>query len=394
MKPAVLAGQNIPDCVEVQFHPALHRLALLSHKAQGGLLVWDAQELKPLLHCTDIGFAPQMTFSSDGRFFACPTQTLEVYLWKESSTGYVLHGTLTSSTRYTTPLLSPNGDLLFVHDDSITRLWKTKSFTAAPPTALLPSRRINNFAFDFLLDRSLAVVARKGDDTVAVLDLKSGVPRCTIDAGMKIHGLKVIGETIAVIGEMQVTAWNFPGGNVFPGARMGVGDSVRTVHSCKLGDSRIVASISFDFGYIAVMIGSLRSLRVYNTSTGQERSAIPLRSCSVLWFLPDSHDIGMVSNGNRGEVLIINTQGTVLKEMSLGDIEYGQWGCPYGSSHGYKFTNDGWISSPSGKRLLMLPPHWRADLEGRVWSGQFLALLHEALPELVILELEPSPVLL
>ena len=394
IKPTVLTGQHTPALnVTVQFHPALHRLALLGPKTLGGLLVWDAQELKPLLHYANINFFSKMAFSSDGRFFACPTAGLGIYLWKESPTGYVLHGILAPTARYITPLLSPNGEFLFTYDDSVIRLWHTNSFTTAPSSAPLQAQRIENFVLDFLPDRLLAVVARQKDNTVMVLDLKSGVSRWTIDTGMVVYGLRVIGETIAVIGEEEVTVWSWPGGIVFPGTRTGVEDSVLTIPFRRLGDSVIAASISFDFGYIAVMAGPFRYVQVCNTSTRQH-DIHSLRLGSALWFLPDSHDIGLVPDGNRGEVLIINTQGTVLKKMTLGDIEYGQWGCPYGSSRGYKFTNDGWVIGPSGKRLLMLPPHWQADPEGRVWSGQFLALLHGALPELVILELEPSPVLL
>ena len=384
MKPAVLAAES--EHVNVQFHPALHRLFLFRSWGLGGLLVWDAREFKTLLHCTNIEFTPQMTFSSDGRLFACPTFKKEVYLWKESSTGYVLHGMFTPSDQHIPPLLSPNGELLFTHDGSITRLWHTNSFTAAPSTTLLPSQRIENFVLDFLLDRSLAVVARQGDDTVAILDLKPGVPRWTIDAGMRIRGLRVIGETIAVIGEERVTGWDFPGGTIFPGNRMGVKDSIFMIPFRR--KDAVAASISFDLGYIA-FINRRKSLEVYNTSAGT--NTFFHRFGSALWFLPDSHDIGLLPNENRAEVQIITTQDTVLKKMPLGDIEYGQWGCPYGSSRGYKFTNNGWIISPSGQRLLMLPPHWQADLEGRVWSGQFLALLHGTLSEVVILELEPPP---
>ena len=36
----------------------------------------------------------------------------------------------------------------------------------------------------------------------------------------------------------------------------------------------------------------------------------------------------------------------------------------------------------------MLPPRWQSDMVRWAWSGQFLGLLHGALPEAVILELE------
>ena len=387
-KPTVLT----PDLkVEVHFHPASHRLALFRRKTLGELLVWDVQESKSLLHSTDTSFYPRMTFSSDGRFFACPTDEFQVYLWKESSTGYVLHGILTRGTPDITPFLSPNGELLFTHDGSVTQLWHTKGFTPTPSGALPQARRIENFVLDFLPGSSLAAVARRKDDTVAVLDLESGIPRWTIDAGMEVDGLRVIGETVAVIGGEKVTAWNLPGGILFSGDRMGVEDSVRTIRFGRVGSSVIAASVSFDFGYIAVLCGErLPLLKICNTSSGKNIFSAPITG-RTLWFLPDGRSVGLVSDGNQREVVKITTQDTLEQSKPLGDIENGQWGCPHESSGGYKVTNDGWIISPSGKRLLMLPPHWRSGTARRVWNGKFLGLLHGTLPEAVILELGPPP---
>ena len=381
---------------QVQFHPALHRLALFGFQTGGGVLVWDIQKSRCLLRFTDIGFNSEVTFSSDSRFFACSNRESEVFLWKESPTAYVLHGILTPSTQRSTPLLSPNGELLFTHGGFVTRLWHTKSFTSTPSSAPIQTQRIEKFVLDFIPDRSLAVVARQKDNTVTAFDLNSGVPQWTIDTGMDVYGLRVVGEAIAVIGGTKVTAWNLPGGIASPGARMGVEDSIRTIHFRWGSESALVAgSVSFDFGHIAVIYGSgeIGLLEVY-TATGQLlRNSNPVGR-DPLWFLPDRPGIGRVVDGNKGQVRLITTEGTLEDPIPIGDIENGQWGCPHGSSRGYKVTNDGWIVSPSRKRLLMLPPHWRSEIMRRVWNGQFLGLLHGTLPEAVILELEPPPVTL
>ena len=61
---------------------------------------------------------------------------------------------------------------------------------------------------------------------------------------------------------------------------------------------------------------------------------------------------------------------------------------PWRSSRGCTVTDDGWILDPEGKRLFWLPPDWRSHERGaRVWSGQYLVLLHNRLPKPVILEL-------
>jgi hypothetical protein len=356
-------------------------------------MIWEAQESKSLLHHTDTNFCPRMTFSSDGRFFACSTAGSEVYLWKESPTGYILHGILTPSTRRITPLLSPNGEYILTHafDSPVARLWHTKSLATTSSSAVSQTPQpIENFVLEFLPDRSLAAVVRQKDDTVTVLDLESGLPQLTIDAGMEVYGITVVGDIIAVIGQEKAITWNLPGGTLLPGARMNVEDSTQTMNfgGARSASHLSAALMTFDFRYIAVTAedypGSGR-LYIYDASGGHRVDDAIVRG-STLWFLPDSYKIGWVTDGNEGEARRIPMLGYT---MPLGNIENGQWGCPHGSSHGYKVTGDGWIISPSGKRLLMLPPSWRSETVRRMWNGQFLALLHGALPEPVILELEP-----
>ena len=113
-----------------KLHPAPYRLAFVS---RGRIRVWDAQNSRFLLECADAKFGPSMSFSSDGRFFACSTAGSNVYLWKESPAGYVLHGILASNARYgPTPLLAPNGKSIVTVGDYTIKSWRTRSITVPP----------------------------------------------------------------------------------------------------------------------------------------------------------------------------------------------------------------------------------------------------------------------
>jgi WD40 repeat protein len=68
-----------PSGRRAEFHPALYRLAFTD--TDGTLLVLDARASKFLLRHTPTNRFTSMTFSSDGRFFACATVESEVYLW-------------------------------------------------------------------------------------------------------------------------------------------------------------------------------------------------------------------------------------------------------------------------------------------------------------------------
>ena len=377
--------QNI---VRTEFHPALCRLAFIHLGAGGTLLIWDAQTSKFLLHHTDTSFFDSMTFSSNGNFFACTTIESEVYLWRDSPTGYTLSEKLSPAAQNPQPCLSPNGGSIVIFGASTIQLWHTKSFitTTATSSVLAHGLQTTNqdFILDFLPDKLLAVVTRKKEKVVTILNLSSSVPQWTIDASMEVYGLRFIGDTVVVIGDEKAIIWDLPEGEFHLKTQMKVEDSTQTINFGNTDDNTMLtASISLDLQHIA--LGRYRSgefLDVYYTSTGQ--TLCVETEVYALWFAPGGHDIWCA---NYFSATVFTITPDALNPTNTGvDIEDGS--CPWGSSHGYKATFDGWILGTGGKQLLMLPPLWRSPLQvSQVWNGKFLALLHGALPEPVILEL-------
>ena len=91
--------------VDVKFLPAPCRLAFT---AGDRVMVWDVQNSKYLLHSSDVWSDIDMSFSSDGRLFACSTSTPgpAIYLWRSLPpaihfTGYLR--TTVDLTRHTSP---------------------------------------------------------------------------------------------------------------------------------------------------------------------------------------------------------------------------------------------------------------------------------------------------
>lgn len=58
----------------------------------------------------------------------------------------------------------------------------------------------------------LAAITWRGDETFTVLDLKSGIPQLTIDTGMGIYGLGIVGNTVVIVSEENIITWNIPTG--------------------------------------------------------------------------------------------------------------------------------------------------------------------------------------
>ena len=382
----------------VEFHPNSRRFAFIHTGAEHTLLVWDASASRFLLRYTNINSrAPHMTFSSDGCFFACTTSRTEVCLWKESPTGYTLLEKFAPATPYPHLSLSPNGGSIVTHGPTTIQLWHTTTTTTttttSSPLVQPPKNTGTHFILEFSPGRPFAVATRTGDRVVTVFNLKSGVAQLTINTPIDVYGLRLIENTIVVVGHGSAMVWDLPGEDLRGDKRMDIKDSTRMISFGGEYNETVAASISPDFQHIAFIRRrpqeTLRCfLEVYCTFTGLHlHSEVVL--APKLWFAPGGYKIWCPDLiGNAGVFTI--TQDALDRTSTNVDIEDGSWGCPWGSSRGYKVTEDDWILGAGGKRLLMLPPLWRSKSKvDRVWNEKFLALLHGGLPEIVILELEP-----
>jgi WD40 repeat protein len=356
------------------------------------VLVWDARKSVCLLHCTDANFSPRMSFSSDGRFFACSTSGPDIYLWKESPTGYVLHDVLAPRTTYPNPLLSPKGESIVAFSDRTIWLWRINSITTR--TSSISTRApqlIENFILDFSPDGMLAMIGMRKHSKVVVLDLKSGVPQLTIDAGMEVYGLRTIGNTVAVIGDRKVAIWNLPAEGCVPDTRVGLDNSSRTINlggpQCQ-GDvtSASICPNSSHIAFTMVDPLGLRRLYIYNASTG-DYLGFKFTGGELLWFAPDGRNVWCIADSSETEVWKVGGERSVLESRGREvDVENPPAGYPWGSYLGYEVTKDWWILDRDRKRLFMLPPPWQSHAVRRVWKGRFLALLHGGLSDPVILE--------
>ena len=381
---------NFNSSKEFLFLPTRSRLAFVH---ENSVFVWDAQHLKFLLSSADIEGPRQMTFSSGGRFFACGTNGQQIYLWKDSSTGYTLHRKLMSSTGSSTPLLSPDGRSILVFSGSTLQLFHTTDSTT--PLSSVPAQAFEHtapFVLGFSPGESLVATARLWGNTATVLDLGSGVPRLTVDAGMKIYGLRVAERTVVVVGDGKVITWNLPQRDHVPNATANINDSIRTTIYDRSSSLRLLgsASISPDFDHIAatgMFSGESMVLNIYDVTTGKYLGGTPT-SGSMPWFTPDGREVWCRAfiSGADGWAIVKDDESNFLKMECLGPAQYGPEVLPWTTSRGYKIADDGWVLGSSGKRLLWLPPQWQSEEMDRIWNGRFLALFHHQLPEVVILE--------
>ncbi|KAF9645523.1 hypothetical protein BDM02DRAFT_3131035, partial [Thelephora ganbajun] len=373
------------------FHPTLSRLAF-SHSER--IFVWDARRSKFLLD--ERANEPYGTsFSSDGRFLMHGAHGSGIYLWKESPTGYILHRNLNCETGMDHQLMSPNEQSIFVSGSGAIQLSRTMD----PSTSLSRKQSDESFIVEFFLDETLTVVARSGDNTITVLDLKSGNPLSTIDAGMGVLGQRAAGNTVVAVGDEKAVTWNLPARGRVLNLKANVKDSIRTATiRCPGMGSLQSVSISPDLHSIAMVEYDVSSvsynLHLHDVPTGRCLVSVPIygRDYGDSWFTPDGRQVWCIARGGEtnGFTIVEDSGSGLIKLERLEPTNQPPNTSPWLSSHGYQLTDDGWILGISGKRLFRLPLHWRSSGKSRrrTWSGGFLALLDRQLPEVVILELE------
>jgi len=387
-------------------HPTLPRVALIHERR---VRVWDTQGSKFLLDFVHGAYGNTMSFSPDGRLFACDSATPEgkstgICLWKESHTGYALHQKLISGFQARRALTSPNGGSVIAFGGRVIQLWRTMDSTTSlsAVSAQTFQRSGHNFLLGFSPDEALAAVVRKMDKTITVLDLKSGIPRLTIDTGMEVYGLGVTGSSMVAVGEGRIVTWDLPAGNHVPGLRANITDSVRAamfdIIRRSIGQLLPAMTVSPDLHHVAVVGDHHGSpthscLRLYDVHTGQHLQTVTqdLHSMYTPWFTPDGREVWCVSYNDRlvnRWKIVENSKSDITELEYLGSTTHQPDGPPWQFSRGYQVTDGQCILGPSGKRLFWLPPQWRSYESQRMWGGRFLALLHGELPEAVILELE------
>jgi len=371
---------------EFRFLPTLSRLAFI---LGGAVLVWDARDSKFLLNFVGGNRPRGLSFSSDGRFFACGSTIRETHLWKESRTGYVLHRKFDSGIA---PLLSPDGESVITSSGLQTQLSRTTD-PINPPSGVptQPADRAG-FAVAFSPDRSLIATGRLGDNITTILDLKSGDPRLIVDAGVKICGLGVTANTVIVVGEGKIVTWNLPAGDCVPDAAANIHDSVRTIvfnHPPPPPEWLHSASISPDFNHLVITRGGGKGLDIYDTSTGKHVVGSAAKDVSHPWFTQDGREVWYRRGLSQGET-IIRGEGSDF----IGLKPRFQWyatpsgGHLWKSLRGHEIADDGWILDSREKRVMWLPHHWRVHQKYRIWDGRFLVLFDPRLPEPIVIELD------
>ena len=384
---------------QLSYYPALSRLVSTDNR----VCIWDTQFSKYLLNFSDTHvITGSLSSSSSGYFFVCGMADSGVYLWKESSPGYILHQSIPTAGSSVIPDISPSGELVLTHTrgSSAAQLWNiTESGTPSPTISTQASQNRSHLVV-FSPDEALAAITHMESKTVTVLDLKSGTPRLIIDTGIEVYGLGVVEGTVVVVGydpdggDTKIVTWNLPGDFVL-NSKANIDDSVETTNFYDPPGTKSPptppASLSPDLCHFVMLEmndhGLDSGVHLYDVLTGQCLTSAYGHFGWNSWFTRDGCGVWCadeVQADHGWKIIKDGESGTTrLEHLELTKCPPGElpWQCP----PGYE-VNGGWVLNSSGKQLLWLPPHWWPGQWDRVWGKQFLALLDSGLPGALIVE--------
>ena len=403
--PAIVKTLPAPDdslgvsAYDFLFLPSLSHLAFVTNKS---ILIWDGQGSKFLLRSEQSTFrGPTISFSSDGHFFSAGDNQQNAWVWKRYPDSYILHQRVALPLMFMTILLSPDGESIIAVGSSLVCLWHTRDQILSPSPSRIPVE--DHFLLGFSPNEVLAASAQYRGTTVTIFDLQSGDPQLIIDTGMKIECLRLMESTVIIADTNNIITWNIPTKDCIE-TRVGVTESVYTIDLSppsfqghgysNFHNLEIKGSISPDGSHIAIL-SNHTSIKIYDVSTGRQLAAteggdILMRPGSValkgseVWYMGVTWS-EYTDEPVKGWKIIWDSKSSIDKLEPLEATIYPPPVFPWQSCIGYEITHDGWVLSPTQKRLLWLPHHWRSKYL-KTWGGRFLGLIHKELPEAVILE--------
>ena len=191
----------------------------------------------------------------------------------------------------------------------------------------------------------------------------------------------------------MIVTWSLPAGNNTLNSRVTITNNIRTTMLAS-SQPNLIMSMSRDLNWVAITttppLSHRTILGVHDMSTGRRLAMAGVDSQpQLLWFTRDGREIWSLGGGGKSEGWEIpqgRNKGRGSAELKSSVRAATRF--PWQSHRGYRsgVTGDGWVLSPTQKRLLWLPHYWRFGLWDTTWGGRYLGLKWREVPEVVILE--------
>ena len=350
------------------------------------VIILNAQDAKLLLQAKVVKRdSPQPgQFSADGQFFACHISMGEIHIWQNTTTSYVLWNKL----RLRLPLKglswSPTSTLLLG--------WGTEGIQLLDPghqtyNQVKPYHKHGNHLVGYSTDGRHIVTTHQWDSVITVFSPLSDTPHQSVDTGMDIQDIKVIGNTIFVVDGLKLSSWDLMAGVIVHDEHSVKGVAIDEALAIDPDAEHL--ALSHDCSKIAfskekiIFLYDVKSQKSIHKDIGRKTSGFrfsldgtklwPIRTADAYYL----KGLELVWDLSSGEVTKVNPEDREL----LFDPP---------SPHGYHIgVGSEWVEDSKGTKIMWLPLHWRIkDLQDKRWDGDYLALVGNHYPQPILIKFQ------
>ena len=358
-----------------------------SFVTKADLVILDVRDLRILLEvkAAQSPFIPPGHFSSDGHFFVCGTEEPRIFVWENGSTGYGPWSNLRPRLLFKGLSFSPTtSSILTWGQQGIQVLNPDNQSAFLSPSEAGHHHRHHNHLVAYSVDGALTATTRQKDHIIKILDNLSGSPCQLIDTGMEILDIKIVDNTICMASSCGLVWWDLETGGRVHGAQDVINKT--TAIDPTVGH----LALSHDCSQIAFAV---QKTDLYLWREGLPPVRVSLHNYEARASDESLNIINIQSSPNRrGLWLLASTSRThsilgsrtryfpveleIREDQNFRNVTRRSSNSPWPWANlfscGYRIGvgSKEWVVDPEGRKILWLPPSWRAkNVEDVRWNG-------------------------
>jgi len=374
------------------------------------VVILDVRDSRILLQikAAQSPFIPPGHFSPDGHFFVCGTEESRICVWENGSTDYEPWSNLRPRLLFEGLAFSPTTSSILTWGQQGIQVLNPggrSAFLSSDEAGYHHDRR--NHLVAYSVDGALTATTRQKDHVIKILDNLSGSPHRFIDTGMEILDIKIVDNTICMASSCGLVWWDLETGR----RARGVQDVIDRTIVIEFTTNHL--ALSHDCSQIALVIQKtelylwreglppvpvpLHNPKVRTSTSNKPLDIISIRSSPNqrgLWLLASESTRRFTTDELRTWYFPVELE--MLGDGSISNVTGKSSTSPWPwvdlFSCGYKIGigSKEWVVDPEGRKVLWLPPSWRAkDVEDVRWNDNFLAFLHSRHPDPIIIQFCP-----
>jgi len=379
----------LPQDGAFSFSPVSFHASFVS---QEGVVILDVRNLKVLLKTAAPFYYLAGSFSHDGQFFAWGGIGGDIYIWENTSTGYVARSNLRPRFSWNGFSWSTTSISILCWGERVIQLLYPENFLGLTSSDVANYVQYSDHLVAYSADWTHIVIGKHRGSLITVLDL-FGTIQQSIDTNLDITSVNIVGDTIFVIDESRnrLSSWH-----LITGGQINSTCSVRRENIALHFHMYGLLALSNNCTEIAGIAKEAAFL--YDVQAQKILSEIEIEGHVLhIQFSPDGSQLWLIITSfgdGGGKSYCVELDRT--KDLCFGNVTIEDLGDEWSLDSLFRSPDQcrivgrrsKWVSDPRGN-ILWLPLSWRKDNGvGTRWDGNFLALLSSYHPEPIIIEFQ------